>query len=136
MSRLTEDQLLLVEYLIKYEGNISETASAMGKTYRQVYDAARSKSIKEEILERQRDSLALATISAVNTMKDMVSADNTVEQGALRLKAAESVLNRTGLTSHTSVEVKTEAQPGIFVLPEKAKITVEPSDVSSEDDDT
>ena len=133
MSKLTEDQLLLVEYLIKYEGNISETASVMGKTYRQVYDAARSKTIKEEMLERAREKLSMASVKAATVIVDLMNADNDTEQAAVKQKAAESVLNRVGVTSHTSVEVKTEAQPGIFVLPEKAKITVE---TGSEDEDS
>ena len=90
-----------------------------------------SSKLKDVILGRQRDRLSLGTVRAVTTLLDTLDADATTEKGELRLKAAESILNRTGLTSHTSVEVTVESENGIFLLPGKAIVSPDPS----QDDD-
>ena len=86
--------------------------------------------LKDVILDRARDNLALGSLRAVNTVVSLMDADASTEKGELRLAAAEKIMDRVGLTKHTSVEVRVESENGIFILP--AKTLVAPT-VSSED---
>jgi len=124
VSNLSEDQLILVDLIMEYNGDVEAACEAavpiLDRTITSLLRSTQSKSIKEEIQARSRDKLTYATVAAVNTTIDMMTADNTTEQGALRLKAAAEVLDRTGTTKHTSVEVTMEQQPGIILLNPKA----------------
>ena len=131
MSELTVQDELYLQYL--EEGNtpsiIAEKLEVSVSRVRKI-----SSKLKDVILERQRDRLATATVKAVSTMIDMMDADASTEKGELRLKASESIMNRTGLTSHTSVEVQVESENGIFILPAKTLVPQESlSDTEEED---
>lgn len=86
--------------------------------------------LKDVILDRARDNLALGSLKAVKTAIDMMDADASTEKGELRLAAAEKIMDRVGLTKHTSVEVRMESENGLFILPAKVQI---PSQILSED---
>ena len=50
------------------------------------------------------------------------------------MKAATEILDRTGLTKHTSVEVKMESENGIFILPAKTPVVAPESDSPESED--
>lgn len=124
-KKLTEQQELVLAFL---EDGLSviKIAEKLGVTRQRVYVIQRG--LTDEIIQRQRDKLAVATIKATDTMIDMMDADENTEKGELRLKASESVMSRSGLTNHTSVEVMVESENGIFILPGKSTVPPEASE--------
>jgi uncharacterized protein (DUF342 family) len=119
---LTETQEI---YLAQLESGDTPTAIAenLGVTVKAVYEMTRT--LKDVILDRARERLAGASLKAVNTVIASLDADASTEKGELRLKAAEQVMDRVGLTKHTSVEVQVESENGIFILPGKALVAAE-----------
>jgi hypothetical protein len=78
--------------------------------------------LKDVILDRARDNLALGSLKAVSTTIKLMDADASTEKGELRLAAAEKIMDRVGLTKHTSVEVRVESENGLFILPAKTSV--------------
>ena len=77
------------------------------------------KSLKEEILNRAEYSLALHSGKAVQGMIDALDEDGTTPKGELRLKAAESLLNRIGIGSRETIDHNVTAIHGVVLLPNK-----------------
>lgn len=128
---LSETQELFLEYL-EVSPTIKAASEAAGISIDTGYTW--SKQLKDVILERARQKLAIGTLKATSVVLNMMDADASTEKGELKLKAAESILDRTGLTKHTSVEVKVENENGIFILPAKAEVPApEPSETPQED---
>lgn len=127
-KELTDTQTLFLEFLEKGM-KIKDIAAQMDISMSYAYEM--SSNLKEVIHERTRDRLALAGLHAANTVVDLISSDGSTEKGELRLKAAESVLDRTGVTKHTNVDVQVEAENGIFILPGKSIVPpAKPEDTS------
>ena len=125
---LSETEELFLAYL-ENAPSIAAVAAKMELDYNHVYKMYVK--LKPVILDRARDNLAMASMKAVSTAVDMMDADASTEKGELRLAAAEKIMDRVGLTRHTSVEVKVESDNGLFILP--AKTPIEAPEVSSED---
>jgi len=113
---LTETEELFLAYL--------ETAPSIISVAREM-DVSRSHAyamytkLKGVILDRARDNLALGSLKAVQTAVSLMDANASTEKGELRLAAAEKIMDRVGLTKHTSVEVRVENENGLFILPAK-----------------
>ncbi len=123
----SEAEELFMQYL-ETSPTIKAASEAAGISIDSGY--AYAKRLKDLMLERARDSLAMGTLKATKVMLDSMDADASTEKGELRLKAAEAIMDRTGLTRHTSVEVSIENENGIFILPAKVHV---PSQDLSED---
>ena len=125
---LSESEELFLSYL-ETSPTIKSAAEAAGISSDTGY--AYAKKLKEVIINRARDALTIGTLKATRVMLDSMDADASTEKGELRLKAAESIMDRTGLTKHTSVEVSIENENGIFILP--AKVVVPPQEALEEE---
>ena len=123
---LNETEELFLAYL-ENAPSVAAVARAMEISPSHAY--AMYTKLKGVILDRARDNLALGSLKAVKTTLDLLDADASTEKGELRLAAAEKIMDRVGLTKHTSVEVRVESDNGLFILPAKATL----SQVSSED---
>jgi hypothetical protein len=109
-------------FLLNLETHATTKAAseATGITPQHGYSLA--KKLKDVIIDRARDNLAVAALKASNTAIDLMDADAGTEKGELRLAASKEIMDRVGLTKHTSVEVSIENENGIFILPAKAVI--------------
>lgn len=119
---LTEQQELFLVYLEQY-GTISKASKATGINPHT--GSAWAKKFKDVIIDRAREKLAVGALKAANTTVELMDADAATEKGELKLKAAESVMDRVGLTKHTSVEVSVESENGLFILPAKGALSPE-----------
>ena len=128
---LTDTQEMFLVYM-EQGLPLKEVASKMDISMSYVYEM--SSSLKEVIQERTRDRLTLAGMQSANTVIASLSADGSTEKGELRLKAAEAILDRIGVTKHTNVDVQIEAQNGIFILPGKS--VVPPNQTEEKEEDT
>lgn len=124
---LTEQKELFLAHLSE-TGSVVAASEACGFSAKYGYQLQRE--LAEVIVERAREKLAGSALKAVNTAVEMMDADSGTEQAQVRLAAAEKVMDRVGLTKHTSVEVKVESQNGLFILP--AKATVDPESDSND----
>jgi hypothetical protein len=116
---LNETEELFLAYL-EDAPSIAAVARAMDVSSSHAY--AMYAKLKDVILDRARDNLALGSLKAVATAVSLMDADASTEKGELRLAAAEKIMDRVGLTKHTSVEVRMESENGLFILPAKTLI--------------
>jgi hypothetical protein len=117
---LNETEELFLAYL-EDAPSVASVAKAMDISRSHAY--AMYAKLKDVILDRARDNLALGSLKAVATAVSLMDADASTEKGELRLAAAEKIMDRVGLTKHTSVEVRMESENGLFILPAKTLIS-------------
>jgi hypothetical protein len=131
LPSLSEAEELFLLYL-ETNSTIKGAAADAGLSSDTGYAYARK--LKDVILTRARDNLAVGTLKATRVMLDSMDADASTEKGELRLKAAESIMDRSGITKHTSVEVQLENENGIFILPAKVVVPApEPQEDTEEE---
>ena len=77
------------------------------------------KSLREEIIELAEISLAGSAGKAALKLQALMESDKPIPQGQLKLAAAQSILDRVGVSKRTAVDLQVVAQNGIFILPAK-----------------
>ena len=113
---------LFLSYLLDTP-SVPLVSEQMGITSHQGYRMVRR--LKDTIQERARDQLTLSTLRAVQVMTSSLDATASLEKGELKLKAAAEILDRSGITKHTNVDVQIEASNGLFIIPAKVEIPLE-----------
>tara|TARA_R110002096_G_scaffold162983_1_gene330292 strand:+ start:667 stop:1023 length:357 start_codon:yes stop_codon:yes gene_type:complete len=113
----TETEELFMLHL-ETHATTKAASEATGISAQQGYQLA--KKLKDQIIDRARDNLAVAALKASSTTIDLMDADAGTEKGELKLAASKEIMDRVGLTKHTSVEVSIDNENGIFILPAKA----------------
>ncbi len=119
MTELTETEEL---FLLNLETSPTTKAAAEATGISPAYGYSLAKKLKDQIIDRARDNLATASLRASTTAISMLDADAGTEKGELKLAASKEIMDRVGLTKHTSVEVSIENENGIFILPAKASL--------------
>ena len=117
MDSLTETEEL---FLLNLENFPTTKAAAEATGISPAHGYSLAKKLKDQIIDRARDNLAAASLRASTTAISMLDADAGTEKGELKLAASKEIMDRVGLTKHTSVEVSIENENGIFILPAKA----------------
>lgn len=78
------------------------------------------KKLRDEINERLQDELLMAQAEAVHTMKETMTMGNmTAAEQAVRMRAAEQVMDRGSLTKKQHLEVTATELPAVMILPAK-----------------
>ena len=126
---LNERQLSFVNALLDNGGNISAALKKSG--YSESSRNHLMKNLAEEIIERAQSVLAAYSVRAANNLINAMNDDGTNPHAEVRLKAAESVLNRVGVGRKDKVEHNVTALHGIVLLPSKAA-QVEPMIINQE----
>ena len=116
-KELTPKQEAFIDALIQNGGNISQAMRTAG--YEQTSRAWLVKSVSEEIVERTQNYLAAHGMKAASNLITALDEDGTTPKGELRLKAAESLLNRIGIGSRETVDHNVTAMHGVVILPNK-----------------
>ena len=116
-KELTERQELFVDALIENGGNISQAIRKAG--YKDTSRAWLVDSVANQIVERTQRYLATHGMKAANNLISALDEDGTTPKGDLRLKAAESLLNRIGIGSREIVDHNVTALHGVVLLPNK-----------------
>ena len=116
-KELTPKQEAFIDDLIQNGGNVSQAMRTAG--YEQTSRAWLVKSVSEEIVERTQNYLAAHGMKAANNLITALDEDGTTPKGDLRLKAAESLLNRIGIGSRETVDHNVTAMHGVVLLPNK-----------------
>lgn len=121
-KELTLTEELFLEYLL-IKPSIKEASEHVDISPKAGYNMVRR--LKDVIQERTRDALTMASLKAVDTIVSSLEADASLEKGELKLKAAAEILDRSGITKHTNVDVQIESTNGILVIPAKTIVPPE-----------
>ena len=120
---LTEQQQLFLTNLFENGGN--PTQAALDAGYSQGSVAWLKRTLADEIIERTKDVLSLNAFRAANRLVSTI--DNlTPERGDdLRLRAAESLLNRVGVAKQETMNHNVQAIHGVVLLPPKKDVVID-----------
>ena len=125
---LTEKQQKFLDCLIETGGNPKEAAKLAGYSGNH-YQIV--KALKEEIIDLATDVLANSAPEAAFKLVDIMKTDRPIPQIGNKLQAAQSILDRVGVTKKERLEVNHNNAGGVFILPAKNIIDIEPSSAAS-----
>ena len=117
--KLTEKQNKFLDELLHNGGHVKNAVLAAG--YSEQSRSWLTRSLRDEIIERTRNMLATNSVKAANRIVEGLDAAGTVplNQMDMRLKTAESVLDRVGLGKKQQIEMEGQIMHGIVMLPSK-----------------
>ena len=104
---LTDKQKVFLDNLVINGGNIVE--------------AVKERSLKQEIIDHTRNHLVSSSMKAANRISEALDADGSIPSSQMdtRLKAANDILDRIGVSKRQEVEHTGEVMHGIVLLPAK-----------------
>ena len=116
---LTDKQSNFLAILVSNGGDVTSAINDAG-----YYPTSRSnivRSLREEIIEITRSQLVGSSIRAANRIVEGLDADGTLPSSQMdtRLKSAQDVLDRIGVSKRAEVEHTGEVTHGIILLPAK-----------------
>ena len=87
------------------------------------------RNLKQEIVLRAENYLAVHSARAATKMVNMLDEDGTTPHANIRLEAAKQILDRIGITKKEQVDINMKAVHGIFILPAKDKLNGKDEDL-------
>jgi len=127
---LTEKQQLFLDSLVETEGNAKQAAAIAGYSggHYQVL-----KSLKNEVLELTKDVLAHNAPKAAFKLLEIMESDKPIPQASNKLTAAQSLLDRVGVSKSETLDINHQVSGGIFLMPDKAPIDIDAEEVEYEE---
>ena len=116
---LTEKQSAYLAAFIENGGNNQAALRQAG--YAETNTTAVMRSLSSEIIEAAQQMLAANSMKAAMGLVNALDDDGNIPRAELKVKAAESILNRVGLGKKETVEHNVTALHGVVLLPNKAK---------------
>ena len=80
------------------------------------------RNLKDEIVKRAENYLAIHSAKAATKMVNMLDEDGTTPHASIRMEAAKQILDRIGLVKKDQLDVNMNVKHGIFILPGKDPI--------------
>ena len=99
------------------QGNPREAARLAGYSENSYPKVIRN--LKKEIIELAETHLSTHSAKAATRLITLLDEYGTTPQASIRLAAANSVLDRVGLTKKDQLDINMKALHGIFILPPK-----------------
>ena len=99
------------------KGNPREAARIAGYSDHSYPKVVRN--LKKEITELAENHLSTHSAKAVNRLITLLDEDGTTPQAGIRLAAANSILDRVGITKKDQLDINMKSLHGIFILPPK-----------------
>ena len=109
-----------MDTLLQNGGNVTAAMSVAG--YKPNSRQWLVRSVKDEILNRTEHLLALNSARAAQRIISTIDDDGTEPRAEIKLKAAESLLNRVGLGRKDTVQHNVTALHGVVLLPTKKPV--------------
>jgi len=115
----TEKQIVFLDNLIDNGGNVTKAMEIAG--YHKDSRSNLINSVKHEIVERTRQHLASSSVQAASRLIEGLDADGTIpsSQMEVRLRAANDILDRTGVSKRQEISTESRVLHGIVLLPAK-----------------
>ena len=122
---LTEKQQAFLDHLVETGGDFKKSAELAGYSgnHYQVL-----KSLKEEVVDLASDVLAREAPTAAFKIIEVMKSNKPVPQANNKLQAAQTILDRVGVSKTDRIDVNHNTGGGIFILPEKKAIDLEEED--------
>ena len=124
---LTEKQESFLGHLVETQGDFKKSAELAGYSGNH-YQVLQS--LKEEVVDLASNVLAREAPLAAFKIIEVMRSDKPIPQANYKLQAAQTILDRVGVSKTDRLEVNHNAGGGIFILPEKKAI-----DIVAEDGD-
>ncbi|MDC0511059.1 hypothetical protein OAN77_00300 [bacterium] len=125
---LTEKQQSFLTHLVDTQGDAKKAAELAGYSshYHHVV-----KTLKSEILELTQEILANSAPKAAFKVVEIMESKKPVVQAANKLTAAQTLLDRVGVSKVDKIDVNHNVNSGgIFLMPDKAPVVIEAEDVT------
>ena len=120
---LTEKQQMFLEQLVECQGDAKKAAELAG--YKSHYHHV-VKGLKSEILELTQEILANSAPKAAFKLVEIMDSKKPIIQANNKLTAAQTLLDRVGVTKVDKVDVTHNMNAGgIFLMPDKAPLDIE-----------
>ena len=120
---LTPQQERFLELLFENGGQV--TAAALDAGYSRGSAAWLKSTLADEIIERTKSVLATNALKAANRLVDTIDNPAPERGDDLRLKAAESLLNRVGVAKQEQINHNVTAVHGVVLLPPKKEVVID-----------
>ena len=121
--QLTPQQNDFLELLFENGGQV--TAAAVDAGYSRGSAAWLKASLADEIIERTKTILATNAMKAANRVISTIDNPAPERGDELRLKAAESLLNRVGVAKQEQINHNVTAIHGVVLLPPKKEVVID-----------
>ena len=124
-KELTVQQEQFLELLFENGGNVRQAAELAGYSSGSI--AWLKERLADEIVERTKTMLASQSLQAANKLANLVTAVDIERGDDLRLRAAESILNRVGIAKQETMNHNVQAIHGVVLLPPKKEVVIDGS---------
>ena len=121
--QLTPQQDRFLEILFENGGQV--TAAAVDAGYSRGSAAWLKATLADEIIERTKTILATNAMKAANRVISTIDNPAPERGDDLRLKAAESLLNRVGVAKQEQINHNVTAIHGVVLLPPKKEVVID-----------
>ena len=128
--KLTEKQQSFLDNLIQTGGDpklAAELAGYSGNHYQVI------QTLREEIVDLASDVLARSAPQAAFKLVEVMNSDKSMPQVNTKLQAAQTILDRVGVSKRERLDVNHNVNGGIFILPEKQPIEAESVEIIEEE---
>ena len=118
---LTEKQQKFLDCLIQTGGDPKYAAELAGYAEGSYFQVI--KSLKNEIIELASHILAQSAPKAAIKLVQVLDSDEPIPQANVKLQAAQTILDRTGLGKQDKLDVNVQSEGGaFFILPAKTVV--------------
>ena len=127
---LTEKQENFLNNLIETQGDLklsAELAGYSGNHYQVI------KSLRHEIVDLASNILAKEAPKAAFKLIEVMDSNESIPQANTKLQAAQTILDRVGISKTERLKVDHNVTGGIFILPEKNTIDITAEEGEYED---
>jgi|TARA_R110002167_G_scaffold28674_1_gene96143 predicted aspartyl protease len=121
-KELTTKQQTFLDHLVDTGGDPKEAAKLAGYAENGHWQVAHA--LKNEIIELASNILAQSAPKAAIKLVDILDSSVPIPQANIRLQAAQTILDRTGLGKQERLDVKHKVEGGLFILPAKEEIII------------
>ena len=80
------------------------------------------RNLKDEIVKRAENYLAIHSAKAATKMVNMLEEDGTTPHASIRMEAAKQILDRIGIVKKDQLDVNMNLKHGMFILPAKDEV--------------
>ena len=122
-KELTTKQQIFLDNLVVCGGDAKRAAEIAG--YAEGSYTAVVKALKTEILELTQSVLAMSAPQAALKLVNIMNSDEPIPQANIRLQAAQTLLDRVGISKTDKMDIRVEGSGGLFILPAKNKTIID-----------
>ena len=122
-KELTTRQQSFLDHLVSCNGDTKRAADLAG--YAEGSYTSVVKALKTEIIELAENILAQNAPKASLKLVEVMDSTTPIPQANIRLQAAQTVLDRVGISKTDKLDVNLQNTNGLFILPAKQEVVIE-----------